>query len=54
MKKVAKKDHSMSHTHSNSILLEPNKSGEKIWMFRTVVALEAEFNVPVHYEAGMI
>ena len=54
MKKVAKKDHSMSHTHSNSILLEPNKSGEIIWKFSTDVALEAACNVPGHYEAGMI
>tara|TARA_B100000029_G_C17389541_1_gene892845 strand:+ start:257 stop:763 length:507 start_codon:yes stop_codon:yes gene_type:complete len=54
MKKVAKKDHSMSHTHSNSVLLEPNKSGEIIWKFNTDVALEAACNVPGHYEAGMI
>ena len=54
MKKVAKKDHSMSHSHSNSVLLEPNKSGEIIWKFSTDVALEAACNVPGHYEAGMI
>ena len=30
MKRVAKKDHSMSHSHSSSVLLEPNKSGEII------------------------
>ena len=54
MKKVSKKDHSMSHKHSNSILLEPNKSGEIIWKFSTDVALEAACNVPGHYEAGMI
>ena len=54
MKKVSKKDHSMSHKHSNSILLEPNKSGEIIWKFSTDVALEAACNVPGHYEDGMI
>ena len=54
MKKVSKKDHSMSHKHSNSILLEPNKSGEIIWKFSTDVVLEAACNVPGHYEAGMI
>ena len=54
MKKVSKKDHSMSHKHSNSILLEPNKSGEIIWKFSTDVDLEAACNVPGHYEAGMI
>ena len=52
MKKVAKSQ-SMSHV-SNSILLEPNKSGEIIWKFNTDVALEAACNVPGHYEAGMI
>ena len=41
-------------SHSNSILLEPNKSGEIIWKFSTDVALEAACNVPGHYEAGMI
>ena len=54
MKKVSKKDHSMSHKHSNSILLEPNKSGEIIWKFSTDAVLEAACNVPGHYEAGMI
>ena len=54
MKKVAKKDHSMSHSHSNSVLLEPNKSGEIIWKFSTDVALEAACNVPGHYESGMV
>ena len=54
MKELSKKDHSMSHSHSNSVLLEPNQSAEIIWKFNTNVDLEAACNVPGHYEAGMI
>ena len=54
MKELSKKDHSMSHSHSNSVLLEPNQSSEIIWKFNTNVDLEAACNVPGHYEAGMI
>ena len=54
MKELSKKDHSMSHSHSNSVLLEPNKKGELIWKFNTSVDLEVACNVPGHYEAGMI
>ena len=54
MKEMAKKDHSMGHTHSNSVLLEPNQSAEIIWKFNTNADLEAACNVPGHYEAGMI
>ena len=54
MKEMAKKDHSMSHSHSNSVLLEPNKEGEIIWKFNTEATLEAACNIPGHYEAGMI
>ena len=54
MKEMAKKDHSMSHSHSNSVLLEPNKEGEIIWKFNTEAKLEAACNIPGHYEAGMI
>jgi uncharacterized cupredoxin-like copper-binding protein len=54
MKELSKKDHSMSHSHSNSILLEPKKSAEIIWKFNTDAELEAACNVPGHYEAGMI
>ena len=54
MKEISKKDHSMSHSHSNSVLLEPNKSGEIIWKFNTDSKLEAACNVPGHYESGMI
>ena len=54
MKEVAKKDHSMGHTHSNSVLLEPNQSAELIWKFSADTNLEAACNVPGHYESGMV
>ena len=54
MKELSKKDHSMSHTHTNSVLLEPNETAEIIWKFNTEAKLEAACNVPGHYDAGMI
>ena len=54
MKEMAKKDQSMSHSHSNSVLLEPNEDGEIIWKFNTRAKLEAACNIPGHYETGMI
>ena len=54
MKEMSKKDHSMSHSHSNSVLLEPKQSGELIWKFSTDANLEAACNVPGHYDVGMI
>ena len=54
MKELSKKDHSMSHSHSNSLLLEPNQSGELIWKFNTDADLEVACNVPGHYQVGMI
>ncbi|MDC0247950.1 cupredoxin domain-containing protein [Pelagibacteraceae bacterium] len=54
MKEMAKKDHSMGHSHSNSVLLEPNENGEIIWKFNTEAKLEAACNIPGHYETGMI
>ena len=54
MKEMAKKDHSMSHSHANSVLLEPNENGEIIWKFNTEAKLEAACNIPGHYETGMI
>ena len=54
MKEMAKKDHSMGHSHSNSVLLEPEQSAELIWKFSTDINLEAACNVPGHYESGMI
>ena len=54
MKELAKKDHSLSHSHSNSVLLEPDQSGEIIWKFNANTDIEIACNVPGHYEAGMI
>ena len=51
---MAKKNPSMAHSHSNSVLLEPNKKGELIWKFNTDAILEAACNIPGHYESGMI
>jgi uncharacterized cupredoxin-like copper-binding protein len=54
MKEMAKKDHSMAHSHSNSVLLEPGQTGDLIWKFNTNTKIEAACNVPGHYESGMI
>ena len=54
MKEVAKTDKSMAHSHSNSVLLEPNKSEDLIWKFNKNAKLEVACNVPGHYQAGMI
>ena len=54
MKQMAKKDHSMAHSHSNSVLLEPNEIDEIIWKFSTTANLEAACNVPGHYDVGMV
>ncbi len=54
MKKMAKKDKSMGHSHSNSVLLEPKQKGEIIWKFDNVANIEVACNVPGHYQAGMI
>ena len=54
MKEASKTNHSMSHSHSNSLLLEPNKRGEIIWKFSTNKELEIACNVPGHYQAGMV
>ena len=54
MKEMAKKDHSMAHSHSNSVLLEPNQSAELIWKFSSDKNLEVACNLPGHYEVGMV
>ena len=54
MKEMTKKDHSMAHSHSNSVLLEPEQSAELIWKFSTDINLEAACNVPGHYQSGMV
>ena len=54
MKKMAKMDKSMAHSHNNSVLLEPKQKGEIIWKFDNVANIEVACNVPGHYQAGMI
>ena len=54
MKKMAKMDKAMAHSHSNSVLLEPKQKGEIIWKFDNAVNIEIACNVPGHYQAGMI
>ena len=54
MKKMAKMDKSMGHSHSNSVLLEPKQKGDIIWKFENAVNIEVACNVPGHYQAGMI
>ncbi len=54
MHEVSKKNPSMAHSHSNSVLLAPGESAELIWKFSNSIVIEAACNVPGHYEAGMI
>ena len=54
MKKMAKIDKSMGHSHSNSVLLEPKQKGNIIWKFDNAVNIEVACNVPGHYQVGMI
>ena len=54
MKKMAKMDKSMGHSHSNSVLLEPKQKGDIIWKFDNAINIEVACNVPGHYQAGMI
>ena len=54
MKKIAKMDKAMGHSHSNSVLLEPKQKGEIIWKFDNAVNIEVACNVPGHYQVGMI
>ena len=54
MKKMAKMDKTMGHSHSNSVLLEPKQKGEIIWKFDNAVNIEVACNVPGHYQVGMI
>ena len=52
MKKLAKMDKSMGHSHS--VLLEPKQKGDIIWKFDNAINIEVACNVPGHYQAGMI
>ena len=54
MKKMAKMDKSMGHSHSNSVLLEPKQKGEIIWKFDNAMNIEIACNVPGHYQIGMV
>ena len=54
MKKMAKMDKAMAHSHSNSVLLEPKQKGEIIWKFDNAINIEVACNVPGHYQVGMI
>ena len=54
MKKMAKMDETMGHSHSNSVLLEPKQKGDIIWKFDNAVNIEIACNVPGHYQVGMI
>ena len=54
MKKMAKMDKAMAHSHSNSVLLEPKQKAEIIWKFDNAVNIEVACNVPGHYQVGMI
>ena len=54
MKKMAKMDKAMAHSHSNSVLLEPKQKGEIIWKFDNAVNIEVACNVPGHYQVGII
>ena len=54
MRKMAKMDKAMGHSHSNSVLLEPNEKGDIIWKFENAMNIEIACNVPGHYQIGMI
>ena len=54
MKKMAKIDKSMGHSHNNSVLLEPKQKKDIIWKFDNAINIEVACNVPGHYQAGMI
>ena len=54
MMEMAKKNPSMLHSHSNSVLLSPGESADLICKFTNSVKIEAACNVPGHYEAGMV
>ena len=54
MKKMAKMDKSMAHSHSNSVLLAPKEKGHIVWKFDNAENIEIACNVPGHYQVGMI
>ena len=54
MKEMSKKDHSLGHSHANSVMVEPRKTGEIIWKFSKDINLEMACNIPGHYQTGMV
>ena len=54
MKQMVKKNPSLGHSHSNSVLLSPGEKSELVWKFSNKAKIEAACNVPGHYEVGMI
>ena len=54
MKKMAKMDKAMAHSHSNSVLLAPKEKGDLVWKFDNAINIEIACNVPGHYQIGMI
>ena len=54
MKKMAKMDKAMGHSHSNSVLLAPNEKGNLVWKFDNAMNIEIACNVPGHYQIGMV
>ena len=54
MKKMEKVDKAMGHSHSNSVLLEPNEKGDIVWKFENAMNIEIACNVPGHYQIGMV
>ena len=54
MMEMSKKNPSMAHSHSNSVLLSPGESAELIWKFSNTLTIEAACNVPGHYDSGMV
>ena len=54
MKKMAKMDKAMGHSHSNSVLLAPNEKGDLVWKFDNAMNIQIACNVPGHYQIGMV
>ena len=54
MMEMAKMKSSMNHSHDNSLLLEPGEKGELIWQFSDNQEILVAYNVPGHYEDGMV
>ncbi len=52
-KEVMERYPDMEHADSNSIRLEPGKSGEIIWNFANAGKFEFACLIPGHFEAGM-